>query len=454
MSRSVKDKVAYLEEKNSDHYVLFGLASETYFEVKRRLNFTNRVVDELPFAGDGKERVHWDLKLPGFGVSCGKTSKRYYVQADIDGKTRQAPIGRTTLYTAEEARKRARQLLQQMREGRDPVAEGRRRKKIAAAERVTLERAFEDFLKGRNLKEATKRDYRGVFDNTLGGWKKRPVTVITRADVAHRHSKLKQSSGHHYADYAMRILSAVLNDATARHDGPDGGPLLLSNPVKILSQTKAWAKMKPREEFIDEPDLPKFLKALDDIRTDKSSLPSGPVGCDFFELLTFTGLRKTEAASLKWEQVDFDRKILTVRETKNEQPHVIPLTDHLIKLLDRRKNHADEVGSDWVFPSPGRKNRDGYLADPRSVADLVTDKCGVKFRNHDLRRTFITACVRAGVSEFFWKRLLNHSMGGSVTYGYIQAKVEDLREAMEAVTGYLLQMRAKGQDMRMAGEAS
>ena len=209
---------------------------------------------------------------------------------------------------------------------------------------------------------------------------------------------------------------------------------------------KAGAPLKLREEFIDEPDLPTFFRALDDIRTDEDAPPSGPVGCDYIEFVTFTGLRRTEAATLKWEQVDFERRILSITETKNNQLHVIPLTDHLIKLLKGRKKHAVAVGSDWVFPSPGRKNPNGYLADPRAIADLVTKRCGVKFRIHDLRRTFITACCRKRISEYYWKKLLNHSTGGNVTYGYVITNVEDLREAMEDVTGYFLLMKAKGQN--------
>jgi integrase len=69
----------------------------------------------------------------------------------------------------------------------------------------------------------------------------------------------------------------------------------------------------------------------------------------------FTGLRRTEAATLKWEDVDLEGKVLTIRSevTKNHHEHRLPLSEFLCALLKQRKSKTQ--GSEYVFP--GRDNK-------------------------------------------------------------------------------------------------
>lgn len=56
---------------------------------------------------------------------------------------------------------------------------------------------------------------------------------------------------------------------------------------------------------------------------------------DYLTLLLLTGLRRSEGAQLKWADVDFAEKTLTVRETKNGDDHVLPLL-----RLGSGRNHS------------------------------------------------------------------------------------------------------------------
>jgi integrase len=49
---------------------------------------------------------------------------------------------------------------------------------------------------------------------------------------------------------------------------------------------------------------------------------------DYLVLLLFTGLRRQEAATLKWDQIDLIAKTLTVLDTKNHESHTLPLSDY------------------------------------------------------------------------------------------------------------------------------
>ena len=154
---------------------------------------------------------------------------------------------------------------------------------------------------------------------------------------------------------------------------------------------------------------------------------------DYLLLILFTGLRRQEAATLKWEQVDLKAKTLTIIDTKNWQPHTLPLSDYLYTLL---LNSQQNTKSSYVFPGTGES---GHIIEPRKQMAKVIEATGIQFTVHDLRRTFITVAESLDIASYALKRLLNHKMNGDVTAGYIMLDVERLRKPMQMITDYLLQ---------------
>jgi len=75
------------------------------------------------------------------------------------------------------------------------------------------------------------------------------------------------------------------------------------------------------------------------------------------------GLRREEAASIKWNQVDLKAKTLTITDTKNRLAHVLPLSDFLYNLLGSR--HA-ESATEFVFSRDGKA---GCIIEPRKVME-------------------------------------------------------------------------------------
>jgi len=64
---------------------------------------------------------------------------------------------------------------------------------------------------------------------------------------------------------------------------------------------------------------------------------------DYLLLLIFTGLRRTEAITLKWSDIDFGEQTLTVPAeiSKNHREHKLPLSDFILTLLAQRKARTD-----------------------------------------------------------------------------------------------------------------
>jgi integrase len=385
------------------------------------MNLTKSNVEKLPTPHQCYV-LHWDDTLPGFGVRVTSTGvKAYMVQQRIGSRTRRITLGRHGVLSAETARKEAAKLLGMFACGRDPVAE----KKAKQLQGVTLEQVFNDYIGSRkDLKPKTLYDYRRVMDVAFDDWRRRPLLNITKDTVERRHRQLGDSRGEAYANLSMRLLRALFNFAMGKYEDVQGRSLITDNPVKRLSQTRAWYRVDRRKTVIKTHELAAWHQGV-------MELPNTTLR-DYLLLVLFTGLRRQEAAGLRWCDVDLKSKTLTVLNTKNREDHVLPLSDYLYDLLNvRQKQHTGE----FVFPGAGAG---GYIVEPRKQMAKVTQVTGVAFTVHDLRRTFITIAESLDIPAYALKRLANHKMSGDVTAGYIVADVERLRKPMQAITDYLL----------------
>lgn len=396
---------------------------------------TKRVVESIQPPQSGATFL-FDSAVTGFGVRTTSGGIKTYIwQGRVNGRKQRLKIGRTTGLSVEKARNVAKQFAGELAEGKDPRAERHRRR----VEGLPLKKAFDEYLQTRDLKPTTRAQVERARES-LSDWLSRPIATLTRDMVAQRHRKLGRSSPA-YANLVMRLLRAVLNLASEAHAYPDGRPLLPDNPVKVLSATKSWFRISRRRTYILAHDLPKWMEAVRELGEVPSrpagtgrelpKLRNGAIARDFFMLLLLTGLRRSEALDLKWQDVDFEGRTVTISDPKNRQAHTLPLSDFLYDLLDRRRK---QTAGDFVF-SDGNGTR---LTNFRYALQRVEHRSGVKATCHDLRRTFATAAESLDIPAYAVKALLNHKTTGDVTAGYIQMTPERLRAPMQKITDYFL----------------
>jgi integrase len=127
-----------------------------------------------------------------------------------------------------------------------------------------------------------------------------------------------------------------------------------------------------------------------------------------FKLLLLTGARVQEIAGLRWNEIDYDEKIITLSSlrTKNKLPHIIPLNEMALSII---KNHPVQ-NEKYVFPA--ENNREALKTDGFSQAlSRLLDKVDIeKFVPRDLRRTFKTLTGKAGIKKDIRDRLQNHAL--------------------------------------------
>lgn len=398
--------------------------------------------------------MYSDEKTPGFRLKVTPAGKRVYL---VYGKVKGQPkpvkvtIGEHgNPWTAQAAEDKAREIYGLMKKGVNPNEERKKsqveaeRQQVAQqakeqAESLTLERVFEEYLLHSKLKENTMKTYGYIVRSRFEDWLPKRMIDITGDMCLQRHALISESFPVE-ANHALRILRALFFFVMDRYTAHDGTPLIASNPVKKLR--KQWNKMQPRTEVIREIDLAPWCSAV--LRAENS------VASDYLLFLLFTGLRKNEAAKLKWKDfanlkaddsyVDRRAGTFLVKNPKNGRDHSLPLTSFLQELIERRWNARI---NEFVFPGEGVR---GHICDARITYEKIistvrteTGDAGFSFTPHALRRTFITIAKRLGIDQDFIRGLANHKTGDVSTVHYTGMDDNDRLATMERITNYIIQ---------------
>jgi len=389
------------------------------------MRITKKLVDtvstpERTASGGKAQKFYRDSQIPGFALRVTSSGvKSFIVEKRINGKVKRITLGRYGNLTTEQARIEAKKLTGEIATGIDPLAE----KRAKEAKSVTLLQAFDDYFLARNtLSESTIKDYKRSINGYFVDWQNKALLDISKDMVEKRYRSLGKKSASR-ANNSMRVLRAIFNHAMKKYDDAKGNRIIMFNPVDRISDTRAWFPVKRRQTFIKNHQLADWYKGTLNLNAETTR--------DYLHLVLFTGLRKSEAAGLRWDAVDFNDKTLTINETKNHEIHTLPLSDYLEELLRKR---FENKTNDYVFPS---NSKEGHLKEPKTAVKRVCDLSGVTFALHDLRRTFITIAESLDIPAYALKRLMNHKDPNDVTAGYIISDINRLREPMQKITDFI-----------------
>lgn len=171
-------------------------------------------------------------------------------------------------------------------------------------------------------------------------------------------------------------------------------------------------RIQPVNAKRDIPTIEDFALIVEDITAQKKT--SSKSAAAAVRLLASTGLRISEAQSLRWR--DIEKKHLVVRTAKNEQLRRIPLTDSAKAVLKELRAVLPSSPTDPVMPM-------------RSPRQALENSClrlkRPHLRVHDCRHIFATRCIEAGVDLPTIAAWLGHKDGGVLaakTYGHIIEK--------------------------------
>jgi len=143
-----------------------------------------------------------------------------------------------------------------------------------------------------------------------------------------------------------------------------------------------------------------------------------------------TGMRRGELLAQRWEHIDFTRRLLFVTHSKTAggEAREIPITTRLYELLSTARQQEG-----LVFLFKGRP-----LSRIKTAWAAAIRRAGIKYyRFHDLRHTFNTRLMEAGVQQEIRKALMGHSSGEDVHSIYTHVELPTKREAIRKLEAWV-----------------
>jgi integrase len=364
------------------------------------------------------------------GRNCRSKVSDFTVQGGLPFKRKRGDDGETV-------HSRAGDLVRDMEQGRNASVKRSERALRAIEEArvsVTVGDTLKDYINSRERAENTTKGYKTMRKSHLSPWEKKRLIDITPAMVVDLHKANSEKIGPVAANNAMRLFRATWM-ANRRKLGLGECPTYILSP-KENEDAHQWTRETRKTRRVHPEEIRDWWLATDELaevtiidgKEHKAYKGDGELGRDYLRFVLFTGLRRREASNLKWEEIDFRRKTLTLTENKADRELIIPLTDSMLEILARREGEV----------------RPFALEEPKKFVAWVRDRSGVPFSVHDLRRTFAGIADELDISLTVIKSLLNHSdkhmkNSGDVTEGYIGPIPEHRkRRALERIEAFIL----------------
>jgi site-specific recombinase XerD len=195
-----------------------------------------------------------------------------------------------------------------------------------------------------------------------------------------------------------------------------------SNPMKLFPKIKAAPQKLPVWLSKDE------VKSLS--KCPRTDTVIGLRDRAIIVLLYGTGIRASECAALKEEDIDLSNKTIQVLG-KGGHSRVVPLNKEVLEVLDQYRQARGKLSDKMGFFRSRNRNQMSRNAIYERVRTLGR-KAGIKKRlsPHRLRHTFATHLVKEGVDLLTISKLLGHRQMSS-TQIYLHLTAEDLRHAAE-----------------------
>jgi integrase len=383
-----------------------------------------------------KRTTFYDAELAGFGLRVEPTGRQtYFVEyrPGAGGRNvakKRYTIGTTLEISPEEARKRAGDILATVRLGGDPAAERSKERAIPRFQDFAVD-VFLNDEEGR-LRPRTIANYRSAINrHIIPAFGTLQLDKVTPADVARLHRRLGKTMPT-TANRAVEIISSIYRHAALAGHVPKG-----FNPASDV----AAFREEGRERFLSAAELARLGDAL--ALAESEGLPwkaseSKHVpktnqrtiidrhACAAIRLLILTGLRMREVLHMKWADIDFERGVALLPDTKTGRRYAV-LPAPALALLQE----IERLG-DYVIRGDARDKPRHDLNRPWRA---IRAHAGLEdVRVHDLRHSFASVAASGGVPLAVIGKMLGHA-SAATTARYAHLADDPLKAAADTVAG-------------------
>lgn len=385
-----------------------------------------------------------DSEVRGFRLVVSKMGTKRFVATfrKHDGKQSMTAIGPYPLFTVEQARERAREILRLVRKGGDP-AKARREYRDAPtlADLVTL--YVDDYARSQNLSPRTVVQAKSTLAPAIKALGRRKVTDVAITDIRKLHGDVRSdgiesgTKGVYRANRMLAFLSKMFSlsiERGWRTDNPCKG-------VRKYPEEQRWRNLSENE-------VGRLLSACDAYVEERPVDATAMAAADAVKLLLFTGARLQEVLKATWPQFDLERGIWEKpsAHTKTKRQHWLELEGPALDLLRDMRERAAHY--ECLFPGEPRRLGNGRLevkprADLKKPWAWIRDRAALEgIRLHDLRRTTASFMLSGGASLATVGKALGHTQA-STTQRYAHLSQSVQRQALKEAGERMAALRGR-----------
>ena len=413
----------------------------------KRENFTAERVAGFKCESSKKQSIYWDGKTPGLGLRVtAADAKAFIFETRLNGQTIRMTIGDPRTWGIGKAQAEATRLKAMTDQGTDPrqiITDAIAAKEAKAAalraketrETVTVAEAWHAYITERGASvidgkpEWGERHRAHLAHFTQAGGIRRKRGTRPGESKKTRPGILVPLMTMRLIDLDAKTVAAWLQKEAAT------APTSTAKAFSVLRAFLTWCAKKDEyrtavhsgayqsDDVKKKVPAPK-TKKNDSLRRaqirpwfETMKKINNPVVSAYLQTLLLTGARRNELAALRWVDVDFQWKSLTIRD-KVEGLRVIPLTpyvEHLIAPLPRR--------NEFVFSSPTAAS--GRLEEPRNPHNKALTAAALPpLSLHGLRRSFGTLSEWVEVPAGIVAQIMGHKPSAIAEKHYIQRELD------------------------------
>ncbi len=345
--------------------------------------------------------------IDGLAISSKKTERIYYIIYRKDGKLIEEKAGRQfqdDMTPAKAAQIRTKRIQ------KDQLSNKEQRKVIQAEKeseknRWTISRLWKEYKNGKpNLKGIIQDEnrYGNYISPSFGN--KEPKELMP-LDIDRLKIKLLKSKSPGTVKNVLELLRRIVHFGEKKN---------LCDGLNFIIEMPKVNNIKT--EDLTPEQLRKLLESIDQ--------DSDTLAANLMKMALFTGMRRGEMFKLKWNDIDFEKGFIHIRDPKGGPDQKIPLNNSTRLLL---KNYT-KGKSEFVFPGRDGKQR----VDIKRRVNKIKERAGLPkgFRAlHGLRHVYASMLASSGqVDMYTLQKLLTHK-SSIMTQRYAHLRDETLKKA-------------------------
>jgi integrase len=304
---------------------------------------------------------------------------------------------------------------------------------------------------------------RAALNRLLGSLRATRVRDVKPIDIARfRAERVRGGASHRTANCDVSAISAMLRWAAVMG-------LIHENPLRSMPRLPTTeAHLRRVRRALSDAEIAAFLKAADEDDAECAARKSAARTIEhhtrgrnyakrhrmprvpqrhLWQALIETGARWGELTHATWNDLDVERRALTLRAetTKSGRTRVVPLRGELVaellrlRVVHRRVRRKVVQAGDRILLTPDGADHDRATTGMRRLFRRVLERAGIDRKDargrvidmHALRHTAASRMARNGVPLVIAQKVLGHASPDMTARVYTHLEVDDLREAVE-----------------------